>query len=204
MSTGATTTSPSLRCGMAVVVMGVSGCGKTTFARKLADGIGGVFIDADDYHSASSIEKMRAGRALDDEDREPWLRAVAAAAAASTGTPVVACSALKRSYRDILCSGTPSVFLHLDVPVDVVRSRIRERGGHFFSERLVASQFETLEPLGADEDGVALDGTLPLPELVDTACSYLVDRSELWGAKPRDIESLESRVHDGRHHSGRR
>lgn len=187
---------------MAVVVMGVSGCGKTTFARNLADGIGGVFIDADDYHSASSIEKMRAGRALDDEDREPWLRAVAAATAASTGTPVVACSALKRSYRDILRSGTPSLFLHLDVPVDVVRSRIRERGGHFFSETLVASQFETLEPLGADEDGVALDGTLPLPELVDTACSYLVDRPEPWGAKPRDVESLESRAHDGRHRGG--
>ncbi|WP_232284746.1 gluconokinase [Rhodococcus sp. R1101] len=188
---------------MAVVVMGVSGCGKTTFARKLADGIGGVFIDADDYHSASSIEKMRAGRALDDQDREPWLRAVAAAAAARTGTPVVACSALKRSYRDILRSGAPSVFLHLDVPVDVVRSRIRARGGHFFSETLVASQFETLEPLEADEDGVALDGTLPLPELVDTACSYLGDRPELWGAKPQDVESLESRAHDGRHHSDR-
>ncbi|MGN0122654.1 gluconokinase [Rhodococcus rhodochrous] len=158
---------------MAVVVMGVSGCGKTTFARQLADAIGGAFIEADDYHSDASIEKMRSGRALDDDDREPWLRAVAEAAADSDETPVVACSALKRSYRDILRAGTPAVFLHLDVPVDVVRSRVRGRGGHFFSESLVASQFETLEPLGPDEDGVTLDATRSLPELLDTARAYL-------------------------------
>lgn len=163
---------------MAVVVMGVSGCGKTTFARQLADGVGGIFIEADDYHSASSIEKMRSGRALDDRDREPWLRALAAAAAASTGTPVVACSALKRSYRDILRAGTPTVFLHLEVPVEVVRSRIRERSDHFFSEALVASQFEALEPLDPDEHGVTLDGTLPISELVDAARSYLDGRPE--------------------------
>jgi gluconokinase len=161
---------------MAVVVMGVSGCGKTTFAKRLADAIGGAFIEADDYHSDASIEKMRSGRALDDEDREPWLRAVAEAAADSVEIPVVACSALKRSYRDILRAGTPAVFLHLDVPVDVVRSRVRGRGGHFFSESLVASQFETLEPLELDEDGVALDATRSLPELLDTARSYLEGR----------------------------
>ncbi|MBS9375345.1 gluconokinase [Rhodococcus sp. B50] len=163
---------------MAVVVMGVSGCGKTTFARKLADAIGGSFIDADDYHSASSIEKMRAGRALDDRDRKPWLRAVAVAAAECVETPVIACSALKRSYRDILRAGIPSVFLHLDVPMDVVRSRVRERGDHFFSEKLVASQFETLEPLEPDEHGVVLDGTLSLTELLDAACSYVAGRSD--------------------------
>lgn len=165
---------------MAVVVMGVSGCGKTTVARKLADAIGGVFIDADDYHSETAIEKMRAGRALDDRDREPWLRAVAVAAAESAETPVIACSALKRWYRDLLRARTPTVFLHLDVSMDVVRSRVRERGGHFFSENLVASQFETLEPLAPDEHGVALDGALPLPELVETACAYLLGRRELW------------------------
>lgn len=158
---------------MAVVVMGVSGCGKTTFAKQLAGAIGGVFIEADDFHSEASTEKMRSGRALDDRDREPWLRAVAQAAADSTETPVIACSALKRSYRDILRAATPTVFLHLDVPGDVVRSRVRGRGGHFFSESLVASQFETLEPLGDDERGVVLDGTRPLPELLDAARSYL-------------------------------
>ncbi|WP_241384898.1 gluconokinase [Rhodococcus sp. CH91] len=163
---------------MTVVVMGVGGCGKTTFARLLAGGIGGVFIDADDYHSEASIEKMRSGRALDDRDREPWLRAVAAAAADSAETPVVACSALKRSYRDILRAAAPVVFLHLDVPREVVNFRVLTRADHFFSEELVASQFDALEPLGPDEHGVVLDGTLPLPELLDTACSYLEGRPD--------------------------
>ncbi|MEU5842224.1 gluconokinase [Rhodococcus sp. NPDC047139] len=163
---------------MNIVVMGVGGCGKTTFAQLLADRIGGVFIDADDYHSETSIEKMRSGRPLDDRAREPWLRAVAAAASDSVETPVVACSALKRSYRDILRAGAPTVFLHLDVSMDVVRSRVRERGDHFFPEKLVVSQFEALEPLAPDEHGVVLDGTLSLPELLVTSCSYLEGRRE--------------------------
>lgn len=135
-----------------VVVMGVSGAGKTTIARMLAAELGARFLDADDLHSDAARAKMAAGTPLDDADREPWLERVAAAA---TGDVVVACSALKRRYRDILRAGAPGVrFVELDVSRAELERRLAARTDHFMPASLLDSQLATLEPLEADEAGV--------------------------------------------------
>ena len=141
--------------------MGVSGCGKSTVARGLGDALGLRFADADDFHPPENVESMRAGVPLDDRARRPWLRALAAwmAERADEGCPtVLACSALTRAHRDLLREGAPGVaFVHLDGPADVVAARLAGRTGHFMPSSLLASQHATLEPLGADEEGVVLD-----------------------------------------------
>jgi len=136
-----------------VVVMGVSGCGKSTVARDLAGTVGLRFADADDFHPPGNVAKMRAGTPLDDTDRVPWLHALAAwtAARAAEGEPtVLACSALTRAHRDVLREGGPSTvsFVHLDGPPEVVAQRLADRTGHFMPASLLASQVKTLEPLG--------------------------------------------------------
>lgn len=144
-----------------VVVMGVSGCGKTTVAQRISEMTGFVFAEADEFHSAANVAKMAAGTPLTDDDRWPWLRALAgwmserAAAGAST---VIACSALRRSYRDVLRTGPPSVdFVHLDGATEIIRARLATRLGHYMPASLLESQIATLEPLGPDERGVVLD-----------------------------------------------
>ncbi|MEU0569371.1 gluconokinase [Nonomuraea sp. NPDC005983] len=158
-----------------VVVMGVTGSGKTTVGAALAARLGVPFADADDFHSPQNVAKMSAGIPLDDADRLPWLRAVGAWLAGHTGTgAVMGCSALKRSYRDLLRESVPRLsFLHLDGDAEVIRQRVAHRPGHFMPASLVASQLATLEPLGPGERGVVLDLSLPVGELVDaylTAC----------------------------------
>lgn len=142
--------------------MGVSGCGKSTVARDLAVRVGLRLADADEFHPPRNIATMRSGRPLDDEDRMPWLRALAAwtAARAAEGEPtVMACSALTRAHRDVLRGAVPSSvsFVHLDGPTEVVARRLADRTGHFMPASLLASQVETLEPLGPDEEGLVLD-----------------------------------------------
>ncbi len=135
-----------------VVVMGVSGSGKTTVGRALAEALGRPFLDADDFHSPASREKMHAGHALDDADRAPWLLALSAELRArrARGEPVVlACSALRRSYRDALRAGLPPGeprFVFLAVEAGTVQARVGQRAGHFFPTSLVANQMHTLEP----------------------------------------------------------
>ena len=139
-----------------IVVMGVSGVGKTTVGRALADRLGASFIDADDLHGPANIAKMAAGAPLDDNDRWPWLDRVGAALAADPGV-VVACSALKRSYRDRLRGFAPTVvFVHLDAPPERVVAQTTARRDHFMPPALLASQLRTLEPLAADEEGIAV------------------------------------------------
>lgn len=152
-----------------IVVMGVSGCGKSTVGEALARRLGVPFADADDFHSAANVAKMTAGTPLDDTDREPWLRAIGAwLHERADGGAVAACSALRRAYRDILRAEAPQVlFLHLHGDPETVRDRVAARTGHFMPESLVASQFATLEPLETDERGVVLDLALPVEELVD-------------------------------------
>ncbi|GAA1155210.1 gluconokinase [Microbacterium oxydans] len=157
-----------------IVVMGVSGAGKTTVGRDLAHRLGVSFIDADDLHGSENVAKMAAGIPLDDDDRWPWLDRVGVALAADPGV-VIACSALKRRYRDRLRASAPdTVFVHLDAPKERVTEQATARRGHFMPPALLASQLQTLEPLGADEDGitVTVDGTAG--ELVERIRQHLV------------------------------
>jgi gluconokinase len=157
--------------GSLVVVMGVTGCGKSTVGKLLAEKLGVDFAEGDDLHPPENIAKMAAGHALTDEDRWPWLAKIAdwlADHAASGG--VIPCSSLKRSYRDRLREGAPDVwFLHVDVDRDTIVKRVTEREGHFMPATLVDSQFATLEPLGADEAGAPIDGTQTPEAIVDEA-----------------------------------
>ena len=140
---------------MIVIVSGVSGSGKTTVGALLAGRLRWRFADADDFHPAVNVEKMRAGIPLTDADRWPWLRAIAAwmdERIARGEDAVLACSALKRSYRDLLLDGRPAalmVFLALDR--EVLARRLAARHGHFFPVQLLATQFDALEPPGPDE-----------------------------------------------------
>jgi carbohydrate kinase (thermoresistant glucokinase family) len=147
-----------------VVVMGVAGAGKSTVGRMVADRLGVPFVDADEFHSSEDIAAMRAGVALDDEQRQPWLRRVHEELVRHRDTGcVVACSALKRSYRDVLSAGLgDQVFVALVVDAPTLAARLSERTGHFAGPALLGSQLSTLE-LG--DDVVTVDGAGP-PEVV--------------------------------------
>ncbi|MBC3760230.1 gluconokinase [Quadrisphaera oryzae] len=145
--------------------MGVSGSGKTTVAQLLAQDLGWTFAEADDFHPPANVAKMESGHPLTDEDRWPWLRSLrdwADERAEAGEDAVVTCSALKRSYRDLLRGSRARVrFVHLDGPPELLAQRIGGRTGHFMPSSLLGSQLEALEPLGADEDGavVSIDAT---------------------------------------------
>lgn len=142
-----------------VVVMGVSGSGKSTVGAALAQRLRVPFADADDFHPAANIAKMTAGIALNDDDRHPWLDAIGAwlGVHARTGG-VMSCSALKRRYRDQLRRHAPSVeFVHLAGSREVITRRQASRAGHFMPASLLDSQFDTLEPLEPDERGLVID-----------------------------------------------
>ncbi|HWF37694.1 MAG TPA: gluconokinase [Candidatus Acidoferrales bacterium] len=158
---------------MVVIVMGVSGAGKTTVGRALAERLGWTFEDADDWHSAANIAKMRSGHELSDEDREPWLRSLSRAIqdwVAGARNAVLACSALKASYRATLRSGAASGasirFGYLKGTFEQIQRRLESRGGHFMPESLLRSQFETLEEPDASEAFV-VDAALSVPQIVD-------------------------------------
>jgi gluconokinase len=161
----------------AVVVMGVSGSGKTTVAVELARRLGWEFAEGDDHHPAANVEKMRAGIPLDDADREPWLRDLAAwiGEREQAGTScVLTCSALKRKYRELLREGNESVFFaHVDVPEAVLAERLAQRQGHYMPSSLLGSQLATLEPLADDEPGITVSGTGEPTEVVDAIVEAL-------------------------------
>lgn len=157
-----------------IVVMGVSGAGKSTVGEALADRLDVPFIDADNLHPRANVEKMRGGSPLVDADRWPWLEIVADAmrnTADTNGRVVCACSALRRAYRDCLTTraGEPIAFVLLHGTKAVIAERQAGRPGHFMPAALLDSQFATLEPFAADEHGIVLDVSLPVERIVDRA-----------------------------------
>jgi gluconokinase len=146
---------------LSLVVMGVSGVGKTSVAHALVARTGWPFQEGDDLHPEANRAKMAAGHPLDDDDRWPWLRRIAdwigAREAAGEGG-IVTCSALKRAYRNLLCDGHPSVrFVHLVADEDVLTSRVSQRHHEYMPPSLLRSQLTTLEPLEPDEPGVRVE-----------------------------------------------
>jgi gluconokinase len=153
-----------------IVVMGVSGSGKSTVAATLVDRLGWEFAEGDDFHPPANVDKMRAGIPLDDDDRWPWLRSLAAWIGEhekAGRNVVVTCSALKRTYRDLLCDGHPSVwFAHVTANAELIRDRMEHRTGHYMPASLLDSQLATLEPLGDDEPGARVSGAGSPPSVV--------------------------------------
>jgi beta-N-acetylhexosaminidase len=154
-----------------IIVMGVSGCGKTTIGDLVARELGVPFLDGDSLHPVENVAKMAAGTPLTDEDRWPWLATVGAElATAGDGGLVLACSALRRSYRDAIRDQAPdTVFLHLHGSKEVLKARTEGRSGHFMPPALLESQLATLEPLEADEPGVVVDIAAPVTQVVTEA-----------------------------------
>ncbi|GAB3491410.1 gluconokinase [Flexivirga sp.] len=143
-----------------LIVMGVSGSGKTTLAEGIADAMGWLYAEGDDFHSQANVSKMAAGVPLTDEDRWPWLRSIGTwidEHERDGRSAVITCSALKRAYRDLLREDRKNVrFVYLDVPQEVLEDRLSKRTGHYMPPSLLPSQLQTLEPLQQDEDGVVV------------------------------------------------
>lgn len=160
-----------------LVVMGVSGSGKTTVARILAERLGWPFAEADDHHPEANVVKMAAGTPLVDEDRWPWLRLMRDWLSAQAGagrSTVITCSALKVAYRDVLREADGRVrFVHLAADPQVIGDRLEHRSGHFMPPSLLPSQFGTLEPLAEHEDGVSIAVDVPPEQVADAALQGL-------------------------------
>lgn len=163
-----------------VIVMGVSGCGKSHVGRALADRLGWPFLEGDTLHAASSIAKMQARQPLDDVDRQPWLRAIGEwldERQAAHESAVITCSALKRRYRDTLRSGHPGVcFVWLQVERAELERRMRKRAAHFMPVALLDSQLATLEPPEADEPVFTVDANEDVGTTVQRALDLLESR----------------------------
>ena len=169
---------------MLLVVMGVSGCGKSTFSKAIGDAFGLQVADGDDFHAPESIAKMQAGLPLDDADRWPWLDRIAAylaacaADAADSPGRVIACSALKRAYRDRIRNTLPQVkFIFLDGDVELIKSRMGQRTGHFMPPRLLDDQLRTLQRPGANEtDVITVNMAQPISQMVTQATVALFSK----------------------------
>lgn len=180
----------------AVVVMGVTGSGKSTVGIRLAAALACPYVEGDDKHPPENIARMRSGIALTDADREGWLDAIGSeiAAADSVGQGVVAaCSALKRRYRDRLRRHDPGiVIVYLELDPETARQRVARRTGHFMPASLVDSQFAALEPPTQDEAAITLDARLPATALVDAAVRALTEAAngggELRGRLPQPTD----------------
>ncbi len=164
-----------------IVVMGVSATGKTTVAEGMSQKLDYEFIEGDSLHPPANIAKMESGTPLNDADREPWLRAIAELVAdkdAEGISTIVTCSALRRGYRDLLRSASTHepFFVHLHAPFEVLEQRMQLRTKHFMPTSLLHSQFDTLEPLEPDEDGVLVDVTPPADEVIAEAVNAVRER----------------------------
>lgn len=160
-----------------MIVMGVSGSGKSTVGALLGERLGVPFIDGDDLHPAANKEKMRAGHALNDDDRRPWLEKIGRTIdeGLAEGHPtIVACSALKRAYRDLLREHAPGlVFVHLSGDADTIAARMAARSHEYMPPSLLASQLATLEPLEADEKHIIVDLRQTPGQMIDQIVAAL-------------------------------
>jgi gluconokinase len=163
--------------GTAVVVMGVSGCGKSTVGKACADALGWDFVDGDDFHSDASIAKMRAGEPLTDSDRAEWLQRLASLLAETCANGrrlFLPCSALRRAYREQLRSACPGLrFVFLSLSQDDSLARVSQRHGHFFAPALVASQFATLESPALEDGVLTVDAMLPVATITGQVGAWL-------------------------------
>lgn len=171
MSTAASQQRSEAKPPLGIVIMGVSGCGKTTIARALARNLRVKFLDADKFHPPANIEKMSSGTPLTDADREPWLDDVGTRvgdAARERGTAVVACSALRRSYRERLkrASDLDLLFVLLEGSREVLERRVNRRTSHFMPPALLDSQLATLEQPDSDERAIAVSISQPVKKMV--------------------------------------
>ena len=161
----------------ALILMGVSGSGKTTIGEALAGRIGWRYEDADTFHPASNVAKMSAGQPLTDEDRWPWLRAIADEIDRAAGAGehiVIGCSALRRTYRDVLLHGRNDVrIIYLEGTQELIADRLAQRKGHFMPAGLLTSQFKTLEPPTPDEHAVVVSIDAPVGTIVDNILRQL-------------------------------
>jgi gluconokinase len=196
-----TATSGTDRAPRAIVVMGVAGSGKTTVAALLAGRLGASFAEGDDFHSPANVAKMAAGHPLVDDDRWPWLNGIRdwfAKELAAGRSAVVPCSALRRSYRDLLetagdgTAGTVQ-FVHLTGSYDLLRERIQGRAGHFMKPEMLDSQLAALEPLADDEPGFAVDVTPRPDQIVEEALRLL---GEPAGAPATEAATESSTEHE--------
>ncbi|MFT4849304.1 MAG: gluconokinase [Sediminicola sp.] len=156
-----------------IVIMGVSGSGKTTIGLQLSDALGIPFFDADDFHSEENVSKMKHNIALNDRDRRPWLESLAIKISEwdSKNGAVLACSALKESYRKTLATRVNSItWIYLSGSFEVINSRINNRSGHYMKSTLLQSQFDTLE---IPDYGIHIDAGLDPKEIVATITSKL-------------------------------
>ncbi len=167
-----------------IVVMGVAGCGKSQVGQRLAVRLGLPLIEGDTFHSAESVTKMRDGVPLTDQDRAGWLHMLGEQLASKRGA-VLACSALRRSYRDILrgyvSAQSPLCFLFLNIDEATSQARVAARADHFYPASLVASQFTTLEDPGGEPRVLTVDGTLPLDVITSRAMEWLQKINEQTG-----------------------
>lgn len=173
-----------------VAVMGVAGCGKTTIGQLLAEYLRVHYAEADSFHPAGNVSKMAKGVALTDQDREPWLEAIAESIR-QDGPVVVSCSALKHAYRDVLRRADPRTwFLHLAVDRETAKARVTGRATHFMPASLVDSQFKDLEPLREQEAGLTVDGSLPPEQIITAAMRALAAAVDYAPASARSSSSV--------------
>jgi gluconokinase len=166
---------PAVRPPVHVVVMGVSGAGKSAVGERLAKALRLPLIEGDEFHPPRNIEKMRQGLPLDDDDRAGWLERLGQELARHPRGAVLACSSLKRAYRDKLRDAVPGLrFVHLDLTQEQAQQRVASRGGgHFYPTSLVASQFDALEDPSQEAGVLVVDGMLPLDEVTRRAVEWI-------------------------------
>lgn len=160
----------------ALVVMGVSGCGKSSAAAAMAEALRWQLLEGDAFHHPDNVAKMQQGIALTDEDRQSWLAELSGqlALASDAEGRVLTCSALKKKYRDQLRSAQPRLgFVFLDLDFDTALARVQTRAGHFFSPELVANQFQTLENPTDEPDVLRVDATESLASIAAQVCRWL-------------------------------